>query len=891
MTDRRTPRWEFGRHLRSRRGWRRAEADVREEMRLHVDWRQQELEAQGVPADEARRRASREAGDPARVAAAAARFADAADRRDSLRQWGDEIAQDVRHALRSARRSPGFAAVTVLTIALGLGANAAIFGVVNVAVVAPLPFDPDNTLVRVREYRVGDDGAPVLVDASRRTADAVAIRPDLFTRSVAMTGAGRALARDTGALRVAGTRVGPGFTAVVGIAPIVGRTFTPEEERAGEGSGVALISHRLWRTEFGGAPDVAGQSMRLDGRPFTIVGVLPSRFHVPYDSDIWFPSHFAETERSIFIFARLAPGVSLDSVRRALDVIGRRLREEYPNEVRGLSVTAMRARDYFVDNEHQTALALMGAVALLLLIGCSNVALLLTTKFASRQAEVAVRASLGCSRARQIRQFVTEGLVLFIAGGAAGLLVVAWLSGLLVVFLPELIATQVGFDGIPVDRTLILFAAGLSIATGTVFGLIAARRTTRADLNGVLKGAGRSAAGPAGRGTLGTLAIAEIALALVLLSSAGIMVDTFRRLHDRDLGFDPAGVTTIQVDLGSARYASAESRVRLTGELLERIRQMTGVASAGATTVNPLCCGDWGIRVTPDSRKPAPAELTPIVQHFIVTPGYLETIGQRLVDGRLFTDQDRAGAELVVIVDRATADRFWSGEGAVGRRVKRGFAESTEPWLTVVGVVETAQEDGEYSESWYLPHAQHATGPSANGLHLMIRTEREVPGLVAAIRAAGAEVDPALPMYGPATLEGLLADNLRQDRLGALVSAAFAMAGVFLAALGLYGVLSFAVNADRREIGMRLALGATRAHVARMMALRGGRLTGIGLVLGIAGSWFAGRGIATVVEGAVPDARIVAAAAAVLLLTAVLAMAVPTARAVRIDPLRALRSE
>jgi predicted permease len=533
----------------------------------------------------------------------------------------------------------------------------------------------------------------------------------------------------------------------------------------------------------------------------------------------------------------------------------------------------------------------MGAVVLLLLIGGSNVAMLLTTRFASRRTEVVVRASLGCSRARQMRQFITEGLVLFAAGGAAGLLLAWWLGDLFVVFLPEEIASEVGIDGIPIDATLVLFAAALSVACGTAFGAIAARRTARADLNDALKGAGRSLAGVAGRGTLGALVVAEVALALVLLSSAGLMVDTFRRLQGRDLGFRPEGVTTVRIDLEGLRYATAESRVRLAGDLLERVRQIPGVTAAGATTVNPLCCGDWGIRITPDSRPPASAEQTPIVQHFVVTPGYLETISQPLVDGRLFTNRDRAGAELVVIVDEAMANRFWPGERAVGRRVRRGFADSTEPWLTIVGVVRAAREEGEFAEAWFLPHGQHATEPSGQGLHLMVRTERDVPSLGAAIRAAGAAVDPALPLYSPATLDGLLADSLRQDRLGAVVSAAFAAAGLFLAALGLFGVLSFAVHADRREIGVRLALGASRAHVARLVAARAGRLTAIGLVLGMAGSWLAGRAIAAVVEGAAPDARIVAVAVVTLLVTAVAAMIVPAVRAVRVDPIGAIRAE
>jgi putative ABC transport system permease protein len=333
----------------------------------------------------------------------------AADRRASWAQRLEELRLDLRHAVRSARSAPAFTALTVLTMAIGLGANAAIFGVVNVAVLTPLPFDPEGTLVRVREYRTAPDGSRVNVDASRRTADAITGRPDLFSSSVVLSNTGRALARQDGAVRVAATRVGPGFTRVVGVAPAIGRPFSAGEER--EAAAVALISHRLWQTEFAGSERAIGSTMHLDGRPTTIVGVLGPQFHIPYDTDMWLPSRFAETERSLFILARLAAGVSIEQARVALDTIGPRLNELYPDQIRGLGVTAQGAREYFVDDDSQTAMALMGAVALLLLIGGSNVALLMTSRFASRQTEVALRAALGCSRGRQVRQFVTEGLL------------------------------------------------------------------------------------------------------------------------------------------------------------------------------------------------------------------------------------------------------------------------------------------------------------------------------------------------------------------------------------------------------------------------------------------------------------------------------------------------
>ena len=868
-----------------------SQKDVREEMQLHVDLRARELEAAGLSPEAARRQAEREVGSPERVVPMVQRVVARSDRAFALSQWLDEVRLDVKYAVRSCLRAPALTLLIVLTIGLGLGANAAIFGVIQVAVLNPLPFDRDNTLVRVREYRKMPDGTRQNGDGSRRTADAIAQRPDLFTSSVPLSGVGRTMARDGGAVRVEATRVGPSFTKVVGITPALGRTFTDEEERAGDASGVALISHRLWQQELGGRDDVLNQTVRLDGQSHRIVGVLPPRFHVPYRSDVWFPSRFAERERSIFILARVAPGMEFDRLQNALEVIGDELNKAYPDDLAGLGVLAVRARDYFVAEEDRLSIALMGAVALLLLIGGSNVALLLTTKFASRSGEVAVRAALGCSRARQIRQFVTEGVLLFAAGGGVGVLLAFWLKDALVVFLPDAIATQVGIEGIAFDWSLMVFATTLSMVCGVGFGLIAARRASSSDLGQAMKAGGRTLAGSAVRGTLGRLVVAEVALAIVLLTSAGMLVETFRRLQSRDMGFDPSNMVTMQFDFNASRYGSAESRELILDRVMERVRTIPGAESVGATTVNPVCCGNWGMRVTPEGFPLASTAQTPVVQHFIVTPGYFETMGQRLVQGRLFDATDVTGGPLSVIVDRAAAARFWPGDTAVGKRIKRGTLDAAYPWLTVVGVVDTVIDEGNYTEAWYLPFGQNATAPSATGAHLMVKGAGDVAALVPGIRALVTEIDPELALYEIAAMNDLVAENIRQDRLGALVASLFAIAGLLLAALGLYGVLSFAVNADRREIGVRLALGAARQDVLRLVAGRGLKLAAIGVVIGTAGAYGVSLWVTRLVEGARFDVRLLGVAVAVLFGATILAIAVPARRALRVDPLTSLRSE
>jgi len=884
-------RRSFGQNLRSLFWWRRAADDVVEEMQLHADLRARELEEGGVPQAEARARAEREVGRPAEVVPMVARLAAATDRQSAVAQWLDEARVDARDAVRSCRRTPGLTVLTLLTIALGLGANAAIFGVVNVAVFAPLPFDRDNTLVRVREFRRLPDGTPRHGDASRRTADAIAQRPDLFTNSVPASGVGRTLARDTGAVRIDAARVGPGFTTVVGVTPILGRTFTEAEELAGDAALVALVSHGFWRRELGGGPDAIGQTIRLEGRAVAVVGVLPPGFHVPYDSDIWLPTRFGERERNIFLLARLGRGVSLEAAHAALEVIGRDLNAAYPDELAGLGVTAVRARAYFVEEEDRIAVAMMGAVALLLLIGGTNVAVLLTTKFASRSDEVAVRAALGCSRARQVRQFVTEGLLVFSAGGAAGLLLAAWLKDLLIVFLPDALATQTGLAGIPLDFTMVTFAAAVSVASGLGFGLIAARRVSHANLRATMQASGRAVAGSGVRTLLGRFVIAQVAIAIVLLSAAGTMVETFRRLQSRDLGFAPEGLLTLQFDFNTTRYGSADARRLLLDRVLERMRVLPGIVSASATTVNPVCCGNWGLRVTPEGHPLVRPELSPVVQHFIVAPGYFETMSQRVIEGRALTVADVAGAEMTVVVDRTAAARFWPGQSALGKRIKRGPLDSAEPWLTVVGIVENVIDEGDYPDAWYLPFSQHATGPSATRAHLMLRASGDPTALTPALRQAVAEIDPDLALYDIATMSSLVSDNLRQDRLGAIVASLFAAAGLLLACLGVYGVLAFAVNADRREIGVRLALGADRLDVLRVVLSRGLRWTAAGAVLGSLAAYGVCMALARFVENARLDVRLIVVAVAVLLGAALLAMLIPTRRALRVDPLRSLRME
>ena len=878
----------FGANLASRLMWRDAAGDVRDEMRLHIELRTSELEADGLSPREARLRAEREVGRLEDVAPLAAGLAVRGDRSASWRLRVDELRTDLMHAFRRFRATPGFTVTAVCTIALGLGGNAAIFALVNTLFFRPLPFDPEGNLVRVREFRQNADGSRIEGDASRRTADMVASRRDLFLATVPVIGTQRAVLLADGPRHVQGTRVGPGFTSVAGVVPMLGRGFTTEEERTA--APVVLISHRLWASVFAGSPSAIGQDIRLEDGSMRIVGVLPPAFHVPYASDLWFPSRIGEQERSVFILARVAPGVTTHQLATELGQEGRRLNAAYPDVMRGMGVMSVRARDYFVQNDDRVAIVLMGAVGFLLLIGCANVALLLTTRFAARDREVAVRAALGCGRLRQIRQFVTEALVLFAIGGGLGLIFAMWLKDSLVVFLPRAVAHDIGLQGVPLDAAVVGFAGVAAVVFGLAFGLVAALRSTRADLTGVLRESGRTVAGMRNRGTLRALAAAEVALALALLTSAGLLADTFRRVQQRDLGFDPSGLLTLQAGTEAARFADGAARLDYVARLLERVRAMPAVTAAAITTVNPLCCGNWGARAAVEGHAVSATEQTPAFQHQLVTDSYFETMRIPILRGRSFSPDDRAGREMVAIVDDRAARRFWPGQDPIGKRVKLGAVGSPGPWMTVIGVAGTIEDAGEYPETWYLPLAQHPTGPSSRSLHLMVRSADPLL-LVPPIKATSAEIDPLLALHEIRTMDRVRDDELKQNRVGVVVTALFAGAGVLLAALGLYGVLSFVLASDTRELAVRLALGASRGSVARLVVSRGVRATAWGLTGGVVLALASARGV----ERVLPEARlaptILAASTLVVLLAALAATALPALRAMRVDPLESLRTE
>jgi len=873
----RRPIRDFGANLRSRFGWRRSADDIREELRVHAEMRA----GDGL--------APRPAPAPAWVAANAA-VLDRADRSGRRLRWMAEAWDDLRLAARAMRAKPAFAVGSILTIAIGLGANTAIFGLVNAVYFRPLPIDPDNRLVRIREYSLAPDGARRQVDASRAVFDAVAASTDLVSDAVILNGTSLNLLIGDTAVRIQATRTSAGLSRVLNTAPALGRAFTPEEESQGEASGALLIGHGLWIRSFGGDPQVLGRTVSDGQRVFTIVGVMPSGFEFPYRAEAWFPARFAETERSLLIFAHLAPGLTLDAANARLDSIGRALNEARGPGALGLGLNAVTARSTLINDDGRRAVALMGSVAFLLLIGCANVTMLLTSRLVERRRDVAIRASLGCGRSRQVRQFVVEALLLFALGGVTGWGLAVLIKDALVVLVPLAFVEQFGMSSVVLDGRVAGVAMALAMSTGLAFGLLAAVRSTRGNLHALVKDGGRGFTDGRRRRTTGALVVIEIALALALVAGAGALIQNVAAMSRRDVGFQADGLLTFQTEFRGERYATGAARLQFLDAALPKLQALPGVERAGVITVNPFCCGDWGARITVEGQPPLAPEQAPVVQHAMVTPSLFATMQIALREGRLFTDADREGQPPVVVVDEPFARRFWPGESAVGKRVKRGLHDSDQPWMTVVGVVAPIDSNGEYAEMWYLPLAQWPLGPSSTSAHVMLRTTGDPMALVSAARRAIADTDAMMPAFRPATMADLGRDRFAQDRIGAAITAILAVGGLVLAVLGVYGLMSSAVSGDAREIGIRIALGASRGRVLGGVVLRALRLAAIGVAAGVPLAFVAIRGLQTLIAGLRPlDAPLAGGVVAVLVAAVALAALLPARRAVRIDPLQSLR--
>ena len=819
----------------------------------------------------------------------------------------DVLLRDLRYALRNLRQRPGFTAVAVLTLALGIGANSAIFSVVNGVLLRPLPYRAPDELTILRG---GWDGHP---DAALSLAEYW----DFKERQRTLAGMG---AYADGSLTLTGSgapeRLDAGFVTadllpVLGVPPAIGRGFLAEEDLPGR-PGVVLLSDGLWRRRFGADPGIVGRPLRLDDQPFTVVGIMPPGFQLP--------SHFTGTGAELWSLLQLDPAVNrAERGWHYLDVVGRRrpgvpmalveretaalmaaMKAEYPTEYQASFAGTATPLDADVVGDTKPAiLVLLGAVALLLLIACANVASLLLARAEARQREMAVRTALGADRGRIVAQLLTESLVIALAGGALGLLLAEWGLRALVLAAPPSIPR---LDSIAIDGRVLGFTLLVAIGTGILFGLAPALHSARPDLAGSLvDGARGGTAGMARQRFRRGLVVGQIALALMLLTGAGLLVRSFVRMRAVDPGFDPQRLLTAEIEISPERYQGSEQVRAFYAELLRRIEELPGVASAGTARALPMTgqleIGDWSFLLEGRfSSPPLPSEWE-AADWQVISPDYFETMRMPLIAGRGLEESDRAGGSQVLVVNQTLARKVWPAGDAVGQRVLLGGGATDSVYRTVVGIVGDVRHRGLSAEprpEMYLPHQQFpaGTGTAMRSLYLTVRTSGDPEALTPALRAAVASLDPDAPLSEVQTMEQALGGWAAERRLTMLVVSGFAFVALLLGAVGIYGVMAHLVVQRTREIGIRMALGAVPREILQLVLRQGAWLAGLGIAAGVLGALAVGRLLAGLLFRTAPTDPLTFAGTALLLAAvATLASVVPALRATRVDPNEALRAE
>ena len=801
------------------------------------------------------------------------------------------LLQDLRYGLRAMSKSPGFTLVAVATLALGIGANTAIFSVVNAVLLRPLPYPEPERLVYVgQQYRgeLAGVGEPKFLfwHEQSRSFEALACYSNFG-------GAGGNLAGGREAEYVGGLRVSEDFFRALGVSPALGRPFTHEEDMPG-GARVVILSDGLWRRDFGADKEMIGKTVQLNGQPLTVVGVMPPQFRFNSNPDIFVPMRAQagnNVDPNAEVVGRLKPGVTLQQAQAELKVIAEKYRAAFPRRMtEGESVAAEPYQDLFTEGVAKYLWIFLGAVSLLLLIACANVANLQLSRATARQREVAVRMALGASGGRIVRQLLTEGLLLALVGGAAGLLVAAWGTALLAALIPQGFLPRVA--EVSLDWRVLMFALAASVVTGLLFGAAPAWQARKTDVNAALKkSAGR---GASARGRLrGALVVAEVALSLVLLVGAGLLVRTFTNLLAVAPGFDPRGVLTFQVNLNGEHYDTAEKASAFFRDALERISRLPGVEAAAVTNKLPL---DWQFNLpVVFADKPDQPQS---VQFRMITPDYFRVMKIDVKQGRAFGDEDNPTSAPVILVNEAFAQRFYEGRGALGRQLLVGGKD--EPGRQVVGVVGDIKQQGldrPAPPMVYVPFTQASDHllsvvRSFTSTSFVVRTAVEPASLTPAVKREIAALDPALPLSRVATMEEVAARSVNSQRFQMLLLASFAALGLLLAGVGIYGVMSYAVAQGTHEIGIRMALGAQASGVLRLVVGRGMTLALTGMAVGVAASLALTRLMKSLLFGvSTTDPMTFVLYSSILAAVALLACLVPARRATKVDPMVALRYE
>jgi putative ABC transport system permease protein len=807
--------------------------------------------------------------------------------------------QDLRFAVRGLAKQRGFTLVALLTLALGIGANSAIFGIVNAVLLRPLPYqDPDRVVLLWSHWTnwsktwVSQGELVDYQDQARSLEHVAAFSATSFN----LTDGGDPL-------RVRAAQVQPDVFTALGARPIAGRVFTAEEDRPGH-QHVVMLTEGLWRSQFGSDPSVIGRAIQLDAEPYTVVGVLPAELRLPLDyasrtfTQIWVPLALEANDpqsrgnHGLNALGRLRPGASLAQAQAEIDTITRGFFQRYPNTYdTEFGLTLIPAPREVFGDVRPALLVLLMAVGAVLLIACANVANLLLARSEARQKELAIRVVLGAGRGRIVRQLLTESIVLATLGGAAGIALAYALTQGLIALDPLKIPRV---QDIAIDGRVLAFTAAISLVTGILFGIVPAIQSSRADLQPALKEGGRDSRVATGW-LRRVLVVGEVAASVVLVAAALLLARSFARLLDVDAGFNPAHVLTLRTSLPNQAYTEPAAMVRAYAEVGRRLREAPGVQAAGAVTGLPLAStrGDWGIRI---EGRPTDNQRSIAADWQVVTPGYFEAIGTPLRAGRTFTDADAANTLPVIVVNETMAKKFWPGTSAIGRRMMMG---GNGVWITVVGVVADVHHRGLDllpRPEMYRPHTQFRYGgadaPAVSTMTWVVRTSGDPRAATGFARAAIHAVDASLGVSDVATMEQVLADSTSDRRLNMLLFALLGGLALALATIGVYGVVAYSVTQRTHEIGVRMAIGARPGDVVRMVLTEGGRLAmagvAVGSVVAVAGARLI-RGL--LFEVSATDPLTFAGVAIGLLVIALLASYVPARRATRVDPMIALRGE